>query len=38
MQRLWCVWELFTLLAFGSMEQARERLVIVPLGNAQMLG
>lgn len=31
MKRLWCVWELFTLLAFRSMEHATERLYFVSL-------
>lgn len=30
-QRLWCIWELFTLMAFASMDQALERLHVVPL-------
>lgn len=29
--RLWCVWELFTLIAFGSTDSAAKRLVIKPL-------
>ena len=29
--RLWCVWELFTLLAFTAIELALERMLIVPL-------
>lgn len=30
--RIWCAWELFTVLAFTSMEVARERLVFRALG------
>ena len=29
--RLWCAWELFTLLAFSHMEQALERIALVPV-------
>ena len=29
--RLWCAWELFTLLAFSNMEQALERIALVPV-------
>ena len=29
--RLWCLWELFTLLAFGSPESAAKRVVFKPL-------
>lgn len=29
--RLWCIWELFTLLAFTRMEQALEKLHIIPI-------
>lgn len=29
--RLWCVWELFTLIAFGSLDGAAERLLVKPL-------
>lgn len=29
--RLWCVWEIFTVLAFSSLERAAERLYLVPL-------
>ena len=31
--RLWCVWELFTLFAFASLETAVHRLTIYPLAN-----
>merc|ERR1711971_1449052 len=30
-KRLWCIWELFTLLAFTDFKVALERLVIIPL-------
>lgn len=30
--RLWCIWELFTLIAFASEEQAFERMLFVPFG------
>ena len=29
--RLWCVWELFVLFAFTSRDQARRKMVFVPL-------
>lgn len=29
--RLWCVWELFTLVAFASLQQALKRMILVPL-------
>ncbi len=32
-QRLWCIWEIFTLLAFTEVNAALERLLVVPLAN-----
>lgn len=29
--RLWCIWELFTLIAFGSAELAAQRIIMRPL-------
>merc|ERR1712159_476772 len=37
-RRLWCIWELFTLLAFTRLEQAVERLCIVSLDVADAQG
>ena len=31
--RLWCIWELFTLLAFTDLKVAVERVQLVPIGN-----
>merc|ERR1712176_1718550 len=34
--RLWCIWELFILLAFTDLEAAMERLELVPLADGSL--